>query len=372
MYIKLITFFIISPIFLFTACNQKTNQPPERTILFIIDGMTPGINDSIHMPNFSSLLSEGVLFREVYLPLAAHPDSSTEYPWTSSIPNPVLMSGTVFIGQEGIRKNLLQHSFTNRPTAFLVNAGAYSSISDDYTIYMEFQNVFNDEQVIKSAREVIVNNNPEFIRIHCQGPGSAGFRSQKELNQPYTHNIWHETSPYRTQNTYVDSLLGDFIQWMKEKDIFENSVIIIIGDHGQSDMGGHLPDDPSAAVTQALFIGKDIRKGIAYDFAEITDIAPTITWLHQLPPPKYNIGRVLKEIKYETDQSGEPEKLIKELNNVLVEYFSIPDEQKTSDFLSIFEIGKWHLSPSGTDLRSFVEQQKRSLETLKQNPNATP
>ncbi len=108
--ILFLSFIIIGNVGLLVNVFGNYVKIPERTILFIIDGMPSGLNQRIYMPNLDILRHEGVLFREVYLPLAAHPDSCLIYPWTCSIPNPVLMSGTVFIGQEGIKRNLIQHS----------------------------------------------------------------------------------------------------------------------------------------------------------------------------------------------------------------------------------------------------------------------
>ncbi|NJM14681.1 MAG: hypothetical protein HC896_04230 [Bacteroidales bacterium] len=198
-------------------------QPrPNRTILFIIDGMVSNLHEKIEMPGFSSLLKEGTLFKEVYLPLAAHPDSSAAYPWGCSLPNPVLMTGTVFIGQPGITENMIQHSFTKRPTAFVANVWSYAAVSKGFTMYAdcsngEFANVFKDELSVEKAKELILEHDPEFIRLHCQGPGSAGHRSYREEGKPYTHNIWHPASPYLQQNQKVDSLLYHLCNGLKKK-----------------------------------------------------------------------------------------------------------------------------------------------------------
>jgi len=272
-------------------------------ILFIIDAMPSGLHERIRMPNLQNLIEEGVLFKKVYLPLPVHPELSSDYPWTCSLPNPVLMSGTIFIGQDDIKTSLIQHSFINQPTAFLVNTDAYYAISHGFTIYEDYSygiklnNVFRDELPVEGAKKVILENEPEFIRIHCQDPGTAGHQSHRVKGQPYTGNIWSSGSPFIKQNKYVDELVGDFVRWLKNNGRWNNTVLFVMGDHGQADCGGHPPYEEGSDITQLIVAGAGIKRGITYDYAEIIDIASTIAWLHNIKIPKYSNGRVLKEIK---------------------------------------------------------------------------
>lgn len=350
---------------LLAACSSPKESKPERTILLTIDGMAAGLNDSIEMPNFNALMKEGVLFKEVYLPLAAHPKMSDTYPWSCSIPNPVLMSGTVFIGQDSIHQNLIQASFTERPTAFTVNSPSYVAIKDGFTIYEQMSKgemtpVYPDEESIEAAKKIILAQNPEFMRIHCQGLGSAGSRT-KTPDQVYTDNIWHPESPYIRQAKYADQLLGEFVQWMKDNNLWDNTVLIVMGDHGQAATGWHPPYEPGGYETQMLIAGKDIRKNAVYDYAEIIDVAPTIAWLHQVPTPKYSNGRILKEIR-EGEQPANVEPLMKNLDLALIKHKAENPDTITDPGLDIIQIGQWHKGPQGNDYPAFVRAQVAKVQ----------
>ncbi|MBC7914200.1 MAG: alkaline phosphatase family protein [Pyrinomonadaceae bacterium] len=341
-----------------TSSDKQTK--PERTILFIIDGLPAGIEQRIEMPNLLALKYEGVSYEEVYLPLAGHPAYSETYPWTCTIPNPVLMSGTIFIGQEGLSENLIQHSFTEKPTAFYTNSWTYEAISHGFTHYVDFsenkrENLFKDELPIEAAKQAIVIQNPEFIRVHCQGPGSAGHRSHRESDQPYTGNIWAADSPFIQQNQYVDKLLGDFVDWLKTESLWDETVLFVMGDHGQCDTGGHGTYEPGGYTTQLVIAGNHIRKGINYKYAEMIDIAPTIAWLHHVPAPKFSAGRVLQEITGEEVNSDPITPSMKLLDESLIEYNRL--NQPVEGFLTIEEIGLWHTTPAKADYLSFVQQQ---------------
>ena len=348
------------------ANTTKNVEAPERTILFIIDGMTPGLHQRINLPGFKNLMKDGVLYKEVYLPLPAHPDSSAVYPWTCSIPNPVLMSGTVFIGQKGIKQNLIQHSFTEHPTAFAVNAWPYAAISHGFTIYKDYSNgifekVFQDELSVEGAKKIIKKHNPEFIRIHCQGPGSAGHKSHREQNMPYTGNIWYPGSPYIKQNQKVDQLLADFVHWLKSENFWNNTILIVMGDHGQAKEGGHPPYEHNSYTTQMLIAGKNIKRGITYPYAEIIDVAPTISWLHRLSPPKFSDGRILKEIIEGYEKPNDIKTSMKDLNLALLKVHNV---NNINSFFSIKNIGLWHKGEAGNNYHRFVKYIIRKSKNL--------
>ena len=76
------------------VCGQ---QPAERVILFIIDGLAAEAPARIDMPRYNQLKNQGVYYQTMHLVLPGHPKKSLEYPWSCSVPNPMLMSGTCLL-----------------------------------------------------------------------------------------------------------------------------------------------------------------------------------------------------------------------------------------------------------------------------------
>lgn len=74
----------------------------------------------------------------------------------------------------------------------------------------------------------------------------------------------------------MDSLLGDFVRWLKNENLWKSTVIIVMGDHGQADTGWHPPYESGSYTTQMVVAGTGIKHGAEYDYAEIIDVAPTI------------------------------------------------------------------------------------------------
>jgi len=349
---------------------RAQEAPEPRTIVIILDGLASGAIDRIPLPHLKALKEEGCYYREIHLPLPDHPEKSSTYPWSCSLPNPALMSGTVFIGQEGIRQHLIQHSFEEQATAFVVNDGAYADVAGGFDHYInlrkEFADLFRDHLVFEQTKEVLQKENPSFLRVHLQGPGSAGHRSHEVENaeEPWYQNIWHPQSPYRRQLEQADELLAEFIGWLEEEGYMENTVLFILGDHGQATVGGHPPHVPASSKTELLLLGRGVKQDVQFDYAEITDLAPTIAHLHGLAPPKYADGRVLEEAFV-----GGPERLpdakhIQELNQLLLEAHRMEKEGQAlpEAFQGILEISTWHLGLEPVSIEGFLDRQRALLD----------
>jgi len=121
---------------IYLSSSALGKDTPDRVILFIIDGLSTKAPERIAMPHFNELKQKGVYYKAMHLPLPGHPEKGPDYPWSCSLPNPMLMSGTPFVGMEGIRKSMIQHSFEPKETAFIVNARSYLDVSGGFGTYV--------------------------------------------------------------------------------------------------------------------------------------------------------------------------------------------------------------------------------------------
>ena len=353
-----------------TDAPSLPEEPPPKTILLIIDGLAAGAIDRIPLPNLQRLKRQGTYYQEIHLPLPAHPSKSSTYPWSCSLPNPALMSGTVFIGREGIRQQLIQHQLSAQKTAFIVNDGAYKDVAGGFDIYLNlrqsFDDLFRDELVIEKTKTILQEDSPDFLRVHLQGPGSAGHRSNEAANidEPWYHNVWHPQSPYVRQLQKADRLIADFMQWLKQEGYLEHTVLFILGDHGQSPTGAHPPFHPASNKTELLVLGQGVKADKEYAYAEITDIAPTIAHRHGVAPPKYATGRILKEAF-----SGSPDTIpttrhMQVLNNLLLEAQERQEEELSlpATFKGILDISIWHVGLAPLTMDHFIARQRAQLD----------
>lgn len=338
-------------------------EAPDRVILFIIDGLSVEAPEKIDMPHYNALKKEGVYYKAMHLPLAGHPEKSSEYPWNCSLANPMLMSGTPFVGMEGIRESMIQHSFEPKEAAFIVNARSYIDLSGGFGTYISKPSN-PDSLVIDITTEKMKEQDFSFMRVHLQRAGIEGMKVgwEKYSDKPYYQNIWHKESRYRDAVELADTQLGRFMNWLKAEKLWEGTVLMICGDHGQALEGWHEPYAEGSSETPLLIVGAGVSKPGTYEYCEIFDIAPTITYLAKKQKPALSHGRILQEAFDPNVEAPKVAQNVERLNDVLIKANALDGAQKkllsSKGFLTIDDLGKWHTTKVGTNFGQFVSLQE--------------
>ena len=297
---------------------------PLRVILFTIDGLHWEAPQKLKMPVLNSLIHEGTYIQKSYMIIPHHPTVGEYSIYNScSFPNPMLHEGTIFIDSHN--KMLQESVSTKYQTAFVVNTSAYHSVARGFTTTI-MDSFISDSEVVDNAIELLKNQNIHFMRIHLQSPGTMG--EAVALHSPdksYNNNIWGKGSPYVSAIENADKYLGKFISFLKTSDKWNNTVLIVTSDHGQSNNGWHPMLDEDSWKTPMVFAGKDIAKNQVLPYFEHIDIAPTILWLlnidNQTKIKSGGEGCVIKNIKdgYKNSEYVHPQ-YIKTINEQIREY----------------------------------------------------
>ncbi len=346
------------------SCGTATvGALPEvkRVILIGIDGLHVDAFRHADLPGLRAASREGAYYRESHLPLADHPGETPGYPWTCSLPNPVLHSGTVFIGKPGIKKALIQHALKGVGTGFISNDKAYDAVAIDFDHYRAFRDPAEqsqDELVLDLAREWLVSKDLRFLRLHLQSTGAGGF-----IDRAAGRGIWDFDSAYRERLKRADRLLGAFLEWMRAEGLFADSVVLITSDHGQSERGAHPPFEAGGDRTPLIVWGGAVREGAIFPYAEHIDLAPTMAALLGEPPPALADGRILKEAFMEGIEPPGT-RWMERLNRVLREGRAAAvraGQPLPEAFLGIREIGAWHEAETKADLPFVVRHNEKVL-----------
>lgn len=294
-------------------------QKPEHAVLFVIDGLSYKVWEKMELPTLERMAGQGALIERMYLPPAAHPHTGVYARLhTCSIPNPIMMAGTVFIDER--TGYLPQSFFPSKTTAFSVNSLAYQSINQNY--HHSFQRNGPDETAVVWALTFMELGRPAFLRVHLQDSGGAGNRSMRAPEDAsWRFNIWADDSPYRLTVTRADSLLGVFVNGIERLGVLESTVIIVLGDHGQNDGGWHPLEFVDSSVTTAVIWGAGVKQGIRIPYAEIIDIVPTICAFMNVEPPLTSQGRIAAEAMSSWTGDYPPRQtLIRDMLDLFVEY----------------------------------------------------
>jgi hypothetical protein len=357
---------------------MKTAVSPHLTILFIIDGMACGTLERLDLPMLHDIRDNGVYFPDLALPLPAHLERNDDvgseryYPWGCSLPNVILQTGSLFIGASGLKENMIQHSFPEGTTAFVVNDDAYDELRYGYTYYVRYGHEEKDQYdysgVLQTAQHIIAQRDLRFIRIHLQGPGSAGY-----LDMLAGRGLWSDQSMYRCEMVRADSALADFIAWLQKTGRYNHAALIVMGDHGQNDEGWHAPYVGQAHNQPVLFCGCGIKKGKIILGGSSLDIAPTICYMNEVDLPLQNMGRILHQVFAGKTEGEIGTSRIEQLNNALLQHHQlmerIPASQQSPEFVKVNEkfstiecIGNWHNRFAG--LEELVRHEERILHEL--------
>lgn len=294
----------------------------KRVILFGIDGLHWEAPEKLNMPVFNSLIEQGTYIQKSYMIIPHHPkigDYSKYY--SCSFPNPVLHQGTLFLSPDN---KMIQEVFTpEQQTAFVVNTPAYKTVGRGFsTCIMDAS--LSDEQVVEQAVNILKTQNPVFMRVHLQTPGSKGYEvSQSTPDKAYFRNIYGTNSPYIETIENADRLLGQFVAFLKKSDLWNETVLIVTSDHGQSKMGWHPLFEEESWMTPLLFVGPGIAEGRRLSYYEHTDLAPTILGLLGKRAPNRDGGAGIfnKVIMAEKDISNyNPNQDLKTFNEQIKEY----------------------------------------------------
>lgn len=269
------------------------SEKPEHTILYIIDGLSYKVWNRVELPILEKMVQTGTLVEKNYLTPSAHP---TQGPYAElhscSIPNPVMMAGTIFITKE--TEYLSQKFFPGKTTAFVANTENYSSLNRYY--HYSYQKLGPDSEGVDMALQFIKMGKPAFMRVHLQEVGEASYQIMKMTEDvPWRGNIWEKGSPYIEMLKQADNLLGSFLHGLEEIGILNKTVILVMGDHGEADSGYHPPQITDASITSILLWGAGVKKSVKIPYAEHIDVAPTICALMEIEPPQTCQGRIIAE-----------------------------------------------------------------------------
>ena len=299
-----------------------TQAQVEKVILFTIDGLHWEAPERLNMPAFNALIDHGTYAKESYMIIPHHPTIGDYSKVNScSFPNPVLHEGTLFLSSEN---KMVQELFSPElQTAFIVNTTAYKSVGRGFsTLIMD--NTFSDAEVVDCAINILKTQNPVFTRIHLQIPGRRGYEiSQSTPDKPYYRNIFAPESTYLQAIENADKQLGRFVAFLKETGMWNEVILIVTSDHGQSLIGWHPLFEEDSWKTPLVFAGGGIVKGRKLDYFEHTDLAPTIAGLLSKKWQTNNgsEGVCQKELLEKANIDGyQPKTYIKKLNEQIKEY----------------------------------------------------
>jgi arylsulfatase A-like enzyme/Flp pilus assembly protein TadD len=145
------------------------------------------------------------------------------------------------------------------------------------------------ERVVDNALEWLkVQESTWFLWIHCFDPHDP-------YEPPEPFKTQYEKHPYSGEVAYVDFVLGKLLNYMEEKNLFDNTLVVFTGDHGES-LGDH------GEMTHGFFAYNTtiwipliisipgVRQGQVEQYVSHIDIFPTVCDVLHIEKPSFLQG----------------------------------------------------------------------------------
>lgn len=273
-----------------TACSStQENKPIAKHVVMIgLDGFGAYAYHKADMPNLKKLASEGswsVNTRSV-LPsssavnwasilMSSTPTQHGYTEWgsqTPEIPSSVISQ----YGKYPSIYTLIKEQQPENKTAVIYSWGGIIHLLEDQIIDFKLGTEGNDDKAVEESAKIIIKEKPTFTFIHLEEPDIVG------------HNLGHDSEGYYKELKNVDKRVGAIIDAVKEAGIENETIIMVVADHGGINTG-HGGKDMMEVATPMVVKGPGIKANhevsgqiMGFDYgitiARILNIKPHAAW----------------------------------------------------------------------------------------------
>jgi predicted AlkP superfamily pyrophosphatase or phosphodiesterase len=278
----------------FAGFAQAAPKGLKHVILVGFDGWGAYSVPKVNMPTLKKMMTEGTYSLQVrsVLPsssavnwasmlMASPPELHGYTQWGSQTPE---LPSRV-IGPGGIFPSIFGQIKTQRPK--LKTAVVYKWDGIGYLFEKNMtdtvMNMASDDEVVDRTVQIIRDLKPNLLFSCFDEPDGVG------------HKIGHDTPEYYDQMTKNDMHLAKIIQAVKDTGIENETLIIIMSDHGGIGKG-HGAKTMAEMQTPLIFWGKSVKQQPEIqESIMVYDIGATIAWIFDLKFPQVWTGRPVKK-----------------------------------------------------------------------------
>ncbi len=285
---------------------SATTEPRPNIFIFVIDSMRPDYLGpynprATYTPNLDTFARDSIVFHHAY----------TQYAGTS-LSEPAIWSGAMMLHAHYVQPFSRLNSLDR-----LVHADNYHTIvsmdevlslilpADQVDVKLDTdKKLWNQLELGDTLRQA-----EAALDAHPQGEQPIFFYAQpKNVHQFARNDVpspasqhWQSPAGLNSRISYevhwVDSCLGQFFAYLKQRGMYDNSIIIVTSDHG--DATGELGRISHSTVIWPevmrvpllVHLPAKMRESVVYDdtrISTLTDIAPTLYYLLGHRPIRQN------------------------------------------------------------------------------------
>lgn len=250
-FLFLLCFFLIIFLSGSPLVSRKNTKIPRLNLLFIsidtlrADRLSCYSKEHLHTPNIDILAKNGVIFSRAF----AHnpttlPSHTNMLLGLTPLYHGVRENANFIVREKFLTLAEYLKSFSYSTKAIIGGYPLHSrfGLSQGFDIYDDNYETVKYQKLALGERkaEVVVDKalgwlksqkSPWFLMIHCFDPHNP-YEPPEPFKTKYEENL------YDGEVAYVDFALGKLVSYIKENNLFENTLIIFTSDHGES-LGQH-------------------------------------------------------------------------------------------------------------------------------------
>ena len=274
-----------------TVPTRDANQGEplaKRVIVVVIDGCRLDRFHEAEKPYLEKMMSGGTVYESVETTYPARTVVCFSSMFTGAAPerhgitsNLVLKLGlrveSIFDSLRRAGKNGRLVGIAHLIDAFGDDVASVTSVAHNDKI---------DQNLIAAAKRELEKHDPELLVLQLLAVDQNG----------HVRGTYYPEYVGRIEIT--DALIEEFMQWCQECGYLdEETAVVLMADHGQGrGIGAHGHLSEGERYVPFAMWGSGVTKGQTVGSpASILDLAPTISYLLGIEPPKGSTGRVLKD-----------------------------------------------------------------------------
>lgn len=296
---KQLNLVLLAICFVLGSCNETptAQQPLAKHVVMIgLDGFGAYAYDKADMPNLKKLASKGswgtstrsvlpsssaVNWASILMSSTPTQHGYTEWgSQTPEIPSAVLSQ----YGKYPSIYTLIREQLPESKTGVVYSWGGIIHILEEQIIDFNLPTSGDEDRTAEEAAKLILTEKPVFTFVHFDQPDGAG------------HNYGHDSEGYYAELKNVDRRLGIVLDAIDKAGIANETIIMVIADHGGIDKG-HGGKDLMEVETPMVVKGPGIK--VNHEVIEPImgfDYAITVAKMLNITPNRAWRGKVIEDI----------------------------------------------------------------------------
>jgi phosphoglycerol transferase MdoB-like AlkP superfamily enzyme len=226
----------------------------NKNLVFILaESYDESILDETLTPNLYRLKTEGISFSNHYTPVFQRTTSDSEFIFNTSLIPSIEDGPTVTVFKQNSYNQSLARLFRNKGYLTQAFHGNYKEFYGRHVIYENYgydafygQNELGltpetgrfDEIFFESAKDQILSTETKFMSFIITFAGHSPYTEEHDVANThidFVNSIYPNDDPslnyYRATQVELDHMIGRLFSSLEEKEIFDDTVIVLSGDH---------------------------------------------------------------------------------------------------------------------------------------------